>query len=570
MNKYDDIKTLLYTNIDIKQSCEFLYNYLKNYCLKPYNREKIDAYYNSLPEIFKRFLLIYSSETGIIAGQGSKAFLSLLQALTNKNSSFEDFEIFLNLFLAPLNTENEINLFSSIFTHNYGNTRLLFPLSSRSSSNANTMILSLITTNQVDSLLNEFPLFEILSHSKDEMIKYLQRKEMILTIKEYYIFTILNFIKNSSCANKLSIKDHYPNFKKYFENISPNKFFSRKTEFILNHLDSEYSITYNFYNILFLDFIYYLFFSHNIANYHNLQVLVFAIHFLWLGDYALIPHNYFFSLFSNNQGILNFPNAAAYSANVRDSLLSSAGYSNCGNYITNSLINNLNIGIPNVLVLNCLKNLIMILQAKNFLFSETVINGERICVLKPNVLLFTLQNALYSFFKMGFSKFTKDSNSSEVSLADFASVWFAYITPWESNFNLLINSDYSLHQHNQQSSSAPQFYNKLNKQNVSPNKNIFNVMNLRMRNSQQQINSEIHTNSRDYLEYIELNLHFYTDLFQDYINAFCCWNILSVEELNILLSVVELYDISAEGLFINKVVNYLLLKEFSLGNINVK
>jgi hypothetical protein len=53
MNKYDDIKTLLFTNMDIKQSCEFLINYLKNYCFKPYNKEKIDSYYNNLAEILK-------------------------------------------------------------------------------------------------------------------------------------------------------------------------------------------------------------------------------------------------------------------------------------------------------------------------------------------------------------------------------------------------------------------------------------------------------------------------------------------------------------------------------------
>ena len=338
MNKYDDIKTFLFTNFDINQSCEFLLTYLKNYCFKPYNREKIDSYYNNLSEILKR-LLFFSNEGNLPPINPKLSNQSFIQVLNSKNSKFEEFDILLNLFLIP-HSDQEINLFSSIFIQNFGNTKFLFPIG-----NNNKMILNSLSQREYDKILNSFNIFDLLTYKKDEMIKFLERKELILTTREYYIFTILNFIKNSPNFNKIKIKDYYVNYKKYFENISSEKFFCKKTEFILNNFDKERSIMYNFYNILILDFIFNL---ANFPNVHNLRILeifIFAVEFLWLGDFLLLPKNYF--LTNNFFSKKNNPN----------------------NFVLENTGNLLTFPIPNLIVLNSLKNLIIILQSKNFLFT---------------------------------------------------------------------------------------------------------------------------------------------------------------------------------------------------------
>jgi len=74
----------------------------------------------------------------------------------------------------------------------------------------------------------------------------------------------------------------------------------------------------------------------------------------------------------------------------------------------------------------------------------------------------------------------------------------------------------------------------------------------------------------DYLPYIEINILFYTDLFQEYLNAFSKCNILSIEELSILINSLEIYEINPDGYFINDLINYSFLRDFSNGNKNVK
>jgi len=577
MNKFDDIKTLLFTNMDIKQSCEFLLNYLKNYCFKPYNKEKIDSYYNNFAEILKK-LLYFPNEISI-NNPNSKFFQSFLQVLNAKNSNFEDFDTFLNLFLVPSNLDNEINIFSSIFIHNYGNTKFLFPITN--SANSNKMILNYLNQNKSSLIFNTFRIFQILSQSKDDLIRYLAKKELILTTREYYIFIMLNFMKKASNVIKLNIKDYYPNYKRYFENISGSKFYSKKTEFIINNFEKDRSIIYNFYNILFLDFILYLHFTNNLQNQRLLEILTLAIEFLWLGDYLLIPQDYFYLNSYVNQNANRFNNqnlgdSSATNYNFPNNLPNNYYDNNFrNNYgITNPNINNsLNVSIPNLQILNGLKNMISLLQSKRYLFDEVIINGEKVSVLKPNILLFNLQNSLFNLFKNGFALYSKSENiNTEISLSDFASVWYTFITPWESPFNnteadIFYNSNnneknfgfFSWNFGNGTNCKNPIFHNNFRK-NSSPLKNIFYA---------QSSNFKYKALLIDYLPYIETNIHFYTDLFQDYLNAYSSCNILSIEELSILINSLEIFELSPNGFFINDFINYFMLKDFSNGNINV-
>jgi len=577
MNKFDDVKTLLFTNMDIKQSCEFLLNYLKNYCFKPYNKEKIDSYYNNFAEILKK-LLYFPNEISI-NNPNSKFFQSFLQVLNAKNSNFEDFDTFLNLFLVPSNLDNEINIFSSIFIHNYGNTKFLFPITN--SANSNKMILNYLNQNKSSLIFNTFRIFQILSQSKDDLIRYLAKKELILTTREYYIFIMLNFMKKASNVIKLNIKDYYPNYKRYFENISGSKFYSKKTEFIINNFEKDRSIIYNFYNILFLDFILYLHFTNNLQNQRLLEILTLAIEFLWLGDYLLIPQDDFYLNSYVNQNANRFNNqnlgdSSATNYNFPNNLPNNYYDNNFrNNYgITNPNINNsLNVSIPNLQILNGLKNMISLLQSKRYLFDEVIINGEKVSVLKPNILLFNLQNSLFNLFKNGFALYSKSENiNTEISLSDFASVWYTFITPWESPFNnteadIFYNSNnneknfgfFSWNFGNGTNCKNPIFHNNFRK-NSSPLKNIFNA---------QSSNFKYKALLIDYLPYIETNIHFYTDLFQDYLNAYSSCNILSIEELSILINSLEIFELSPNGFFINDFINYFMLKDFSNGNINV-
>lgn len=595
MNKYDNIKTLLFTKLNIRQSCEYILNYLKNYCIKSYNREKIDAFYANLADILKRLLLLPSE--GNLNLKFAKADKSLMQSLLAKNSNFEDFEILLKLFLAPLTIESEINLFSSLFLHSYGCTKFSFPLSAAS---ANKLVYNIIESNQVNFLFNKFPIFDTLTFAKQDMLIYLQKEEMILTIKEYYMFIILSFMKSIPTINKVGIKEYYPNFKKFLDNISDGKFHSTKTEFIINNFDKQKSLPFNFYNILFLDLIYFTStsLSENLYSLHNLELLVFAVQFLWLGEFTLIPQNIFFSHLNTQASLAAikspdtesptrlFDNKSLSNNLLLNSATTNAGCYSCRSYCsTNCQSWNFNpssignITLPNLLVLNSLKNLIIILRSKSFLFEQITNNkGEKITVLKPNVLLFNLQKALYSFFKVGFSKFSKDVSTntpSEISLSDFATVWYCYISPWESSMNLGFNSnnttsnvtnDACAETDEPRKAFAPLRYNKFNRNFISPIQNIFDLSDVRW----QKLQAKINVNIGAYTEYVEINIHFYTDLFQDYIKAFCESNTLSFEELNVLLSILEIYNVSADGLFIHKLINYYSLKEFSLGRANVR
>jgi len=570
MNKYDDIKTIFSTNMDIQQSCEFLYNYLKNYCFKPYNREKIDSYYNNLPYILKKFLSLIS-ETNI-NNQNSKIVQSLMQILNLKNSTFKDFDFLLNIFLVPLNFENEINIFSSIFIHNYGSTKFLFPISN--SANSNKMILHFLNQNKIETVYNNFKIFKTLLLPKEDIKKYLLRKELILTIKEYYVFIILNFIKKSTNINKLNIRDYYPNFKKFFECVSQSNLFSKKTELIINNFDKEKSLTFNFYSILFLDFTLFLHFTSNYQNQRILELLTFAIEFLWLGDYVLYPQSDFYL----NYNLEKFDNESQnFSKSFISNKYSIPNYDKNPELISN--FSNSNLNIPNLLVLNCLKNLINILQSKNYLFTETIINGEKKYIMKQNIMLFSLQNPLFNLFKNCFIKLSKPEQRiyPEISLSDIARVWFSYISPWESPFNCnglkdnkynqkekrfgFFSWNFSKESDEDVNNFIHDYHNNYNiKKNVSLLKNIFNSSLIYLKQNTQII---------EYSQYVEINLHFYTDLLNDYLNAFTSCNILSLEEIGILINVLEMYSINFNGFFINEFINYDTLREYSNGNINV-
>lgn len=571
MNKYDDIKTLLFTNMDIKQSCEFLLNYLKNYCFKPYNKDKIDSYYTNLAEILKK-LLYFPNETNQNP-PNPKLLQSFLQVLNAKNSNFEDLDILLNLFLVPFNLENEMNIFSSIFIHNFGSTKFLFPITN--SSNSNIMVLSYLNQNKIDTILNAFGIFHILSQPRDDLIKYLAKKELVLTIKEYYVFIILNFIKKSSNIIKINIKDFYPNFKKYLENIKESKFYSKKTEFIINNFERDRSINYNFYNILFLDFILFLHFSNNIQNSRLLDILTFATQLLWLGDYQLIPQANFFPDYNLNRLPNLFTPQGFGNPNARDfnSPSKIPNYYSSGNYVlSNYYLNSLNLNIPNLLVLKCLKNLITLLQSKRYLFEEIIVKGEKLTILKPNNLLFNLQNSLFNLFKLGFALYFQSQNkNSEVSLSDFASVWYTFITPWESFFNdseshnLQANEksfgffSWGFSAENNTKNFNPGFYNCF-KKNTSPLKTILSAHSNLLKNK---------ALISDYLPYIEINIQFFTDLFQDYLNAFCACNVFSIEELSMLINTLEMFELNHNGYFICDLINYSNLRDFSNETINV-
>lgn len=576
MNKYDDIKTLLFTNMSVMQSCEFLLNFLKNYCLKPYNREKIDSYYNNLAEILKK--LLYFPNENKLNFQNSKYFQSLLQVLNLRTSNFEDFDIALNLFLVPTNLENDMNLFSSIFIHNYGYTKFLFPITN--SAYTNRAILSYLNNNKNEIIFNTFGIFQILSQSKDDQIRYLAKKELILTIREYYIFIILNFIKKASNIIKINIKENYPNYKKYFENIPQNIFFSKKTHFIIDNFERNRSINYNFYNILFLDLIIFMNLSNNFQNQKLIEILTLAVQFLWLGDYHLFPQNEFYleSIYTQNHSLDNFDNFGNknqtnfnYAKNYTNEYL--IGSVNKDKYQTMNInfVNLLNAGIPNLLVLNCLKNLICLLQSKKYFFDEIIVKNEKISVPKGNILLMNLQNSLFNLFKYGFSLYSKSENkNSEVSLCDFASIWYTFITPWESPFN---NTEgYSTYNENEnkkfgffswnydkETESKNHRFLKSFKKNSSPLKNILNMSS----------NSKNKVFMMDYLPYIEINIHFYTDLFQDYLNAYSNYNIMSIEELNILINCLEIFEISPNGSFINEFIKYPMLRDYSNGILYV-
>lgn len=534
MNNYDEIKTILFSTFDVKIVYEYLCNYIKNYCTNSFNKDKNEKFYRNLSEILRRILYI-PEDTKLI---NLKQNRSLLENLNLKSSKFEEFDILLNLFLVS-SSKKDTNLFSAIFLNSTNSTKFLFPLKSSSVKN----LFSTVDVNSdMNLILNRFSLFEMMSNKKEDIERYLYDGELILTTQEYFIVLICNFIKNSSLIHKLDIKDCYQNYKKFLENFSEKDLFCEKSKFILSKFNRNRSISYNFYNIFFVDFLNFLDFNNHQSSRFLFDFLISAIEFLWLGNFHFFSISEFVAKNTNQTNHI-FENSLYSNSKERNKYLFKSSFE-FNNSPTEPL--------PNLLVLECLKNLISLLQNKKYLFSEKEIKGEKKIALKDNVHLFRLQNALFNFFKNGFIFFAKENVNSEISLSDFASVWYTYITPWESNCESNIESS------------------------KFTSNETFNVN--RFSNLKSPLTKKVFYNdtknqkkySNIYLEYVEFNLLFYTDLFQDYLKAFYRSNIISEDELSILLSLMEIYQVSDNGLFIHKSVNLEKMKDYSYGYINVK
>jgi hypothetical protein len=519
MNKLEEIESFLQADTNIETDSTFLLSYIPTFLYKSSNREKIQQYYKNIPAIFDKIFGL-SSKTNYLK-QYSRSSQCLVDSLNSEKTTFEKLDLLLHL-VWPQEIRSFKNLYSSVSHPPDHIPDYLLTASIISKS-----INALVSQKKQEYILS----LGIFSELQRDTRASLERGNLELTIFEYFIIFLLISIKELSplMKNKVYLPKINKNFEDFPRSYSNKKLFTEKSKEFLFMLDLNKSLVYNFYLIFIKTLLQNLASSKYMSDYKKLKFLISAVEFVWLSDYFMIPQSNY----------------------ITKSPLEI--YTFFFNYNTYPI----SLGVPNLILLDCLMNVILTLQGNGLLFSENIHNKQ--IILKEDALLFSLQKSLFYFFKSCFLKFSEESGSMEVSLSDIANIWFTYITPWmQSNFssyisgkNININSNRTLNQHNiLQSSNLKSYINSRSFTNV---------------------NHHHHENSYDgaVMEYIYANLLFYTELFNDYISAFSSLNVLNKNELSSLSKILELFKLNREGEIINGYVQMKVLEDLSLGKIFV-
>lgn len=485
MNKHDSLSAFIKADSNIISDCKFLFNYIASFLYKTTSTEKMAEYYNSIPMILDKIFGVSNSTNSLLFRNFKKP--SLVDILNSEKSTFEDFDILAHLCLAftPDQERSGINknLFSTICYPPVQHT----PDYIMTCSIINESIQNLLNSKKENFIIT-LPIFEELTKPPEVQKSALEKGNIVLSLFEYYVIFILIAIKDSNSKDKINLakfNSHFDDFPKSYNNKKLySNVFSKE---LLNSLETNRSLKYNFYLFLFTNLFSTFSQSIYLDDYNRLQFMVSAIDFVWLSEYFITPSQY---ISRNSFDIYSF-----FFGNVN---------------------RNITLNPPNLILIDCLYNAILDLQNNNLLFQEDKTGS---LLLRDDALLFRLQRPLFYFFKTSFLKFSKESSSSELGLVDVCKLWFAYITPW------------------------------------------MNINNLNQKN-EQQVDSAIQS-------FIINNILFYTEIFNDYINAFSNLNVLNKNELCLLIKVLDLYNIDKQKAVIGGKLKLDLLDNLSKGNYNV-
>jgi hypothetical protein len=213
-------------------------------------------------------------------------------------------------------------------------------------------------------------LFQDLSKNLETQKRALENENIILNIFEYFLIYFLVAIRDYPGKNKINLPKFNENFTEMYR-----KSYKPINKEINYSLDLNRSVVFNFYQILFKGILDAVSESRSMD---DLKVLIHAVDITWLSDYYI------------GDNILDYK--------FQD-----------------------NIGIPNLMVLECLTHLIRSLQYNRIVPNDT---------LNPDALLFTIQRQLFHFIKQNFKKICLERLNTEVSINDIMRVWLTYITPW--------------------------------------------------------------------------------------------------------------------------------------------
>jgi hypothetical protein len=498
MNQYDEINTFLQSEAHIASDYEFLMSYINTFLYKNLNREKVNEFYKKIPAICDKLFGV-SIKTG-----KSKPNLKISEVdlLNKETATFQDFDALLNL-LEP-GIENLKMKFKNLF-FSINNPPEYVPHYTLPASILSKSINSLLVSKKTDYVLS-LCFFNCLTKNLDVQRMELERGSIHTNLFEYYITLLLVVIKEypMSVQHKVSLGKSNKNFEVLKNNISAinKKAVSEKSKENYSALDYNRSLIFNFYTILFKNILQNFSKSRHISDLAKLKLIVSGIETIWLSDFFMPPPN-----FLPTSSIDIYSYFFRKNTNFTDDGFSSRAFT-----YENVLAQNLySFNIPNMMVIQCMTNVINILH-ENFLF-----NTKKQITLDKDSMLFILQKPLFFFLKNCFYKISEGTSNSEVNLGDIAKLWHSYVTPWR----------------------------------FVPKESFLDYADA-------------------ITEFIFLNILFYTELFNDYIIAFNSVNVLNKNEINLLNEIMEMYNISTQDDIIYDHLNLRLLLDLSMGKVFVK
>lgn len=462
MNTNIKIKEITQNNPNLVKDVESLSKFIKLHLFKERNREKIDEFFTTLHEILNKF---FGTDQEV-----NKAFYEKYDTTVNllgaKNVEFGEYDAIVQLFHA----DDGQNFFSVVNNGFDNNLKYVLPLE----------VINSYIFRKSSQLFQQMDFFQYTSLAFERQRDSLSQKQIaIFNALEFFFVVFLISIRNNGLIHKVNLLEKNENLKKVFKN--PKKFLkdNQLTTKNFEELFSNRSLTFNFYVSVFKSYI--NFFSENIYSVNNLKklnLITSAINLIWLSHYV---HQ------------ISFTRKDTYS----------------------NLIKNIDFSPnpPNIIILECLKNLITGLQSKNLLYRY---NKEHSHVtLNPDSILFSLTNNLYFFFKINFFRISSNNSFTDTTLFDIVNVWFEYINPWFNNPIAMFPD----------SNDSYEIANKM---------------------------------------YVYSNILLYTDLFNDYIAAFSNLIVLSINDLKQLKNILEIFSVSGSS-FINGLVDINILNDFSKG-----
>jgi hypothetical protein len=500
MNEYDDINTFLQSQANINFDFQFLMNYINTFLYKNPNREKIEDFYKKIPSIIDKLFGV-SSKTG-----KSKQTVKTneIDLLNSEYTTFSDFDQLLHLLEPGLEftSMRQKNLFFSI-----NNPPEYIPHYNLPASILSKSISSLLQGRKIDYVLS-LCFFNSLSKNLEFQRKELEKGQIHTNLFEYYITLLLIVIKDYPAAfqHKIILNKSNKNFQDLRTQVKNilKRSISEKSKDNLFSLDFNRSLIFNFFNILFKNILDYFSKKGQVNDLSKLKLIVSGIETIWLSEF-----------FMPIAGFNPTSQSDIYSYFFRkSSLTESFGGAYTPVSIEKVLSQNLQpLNIPNIIVLQCITNVISSLQ-ENFLFNTK----KGTPILERDSMIYILHKPLFYFLKNCIYKISEGSANSEANLGDLARVWYTYITPW----NKL-----------KEGSNILDYYDAIR-------------------------------------EYIFSNILFYTEIFNDYIVAFNSVNVLNKNEINLMNDILSMYEVNDNNEIMYGHVNLGYLEDLSLGKVFVK
>jgi hypothetical protein len=302
MNKYDNITSILNKNPVITDDSTYLIIYINTYLYRTMNSEKIEDFYNHIPQILDK--IFYISARLKFQDKKVKIYSTLVDQL--EKGQIEDFDRMFSM-LAPLDKKNLFTAISMPPDHDIPEYKL-------DASILGVCINHLILQHRQDYLMS---LFDDMTKSIKVQKAALLNGNIILNVFEYFILYFLIAIRDYQGKSKVSLSKAN---EKFSDTLRAS--YKPMTKELMSDLDLHRSVGFNFYYLLFNSILSHIAEGRTYEDMLRLRFIVTGVDITWLSDYYI------------------------------------------GNRLLDNRIID-NISIPNLAVLECLLSLIRTLQQRN-------------------------------------------------------------------------------------------------------------------------------------------------------------------------------------------------------------